>query len=106
MSEIVMGTNRQLRSGLDRYKSPVVAVEWAQLFSPFLSLWKRFNGASCKRSHLAPRKANRRIEQLNKHIIEDRRTQDERNRIESEIRAAELALVYYRKAFELEQQVG
>jgi hypothetical protein len=47
-----------------------------------------------------------RIDELNKQIIEDRRTQDERNRIESEIRAAELALVYYRKALELEQQVG
>ena len=48
----------------------------------------------------------KRIDELNKQIIEDRRTQDERHRIESEIRAAELALVYYRKALELEQQVG
>jgi hypothetical protein len=33
-------------------------------------------------------------------------TQAERNRVESEIRAAELALEYYRKAIELEKQVG
>jgi uncharacterized protein YigA (DUF484 family) len=47
-----------------------------------------------------------RIQDLNKQIMENRRTQNERNRLESEIRAAELALVYYRKALELEQQVS
>lgn len=47
-----------------------------------------------------------RIEELNKQIMENTRTQNERNRFESEIRAAELALVYYRKALELEQQVS
>lgn len=48
----------------------------------------------------------RRLQELNREIMENRRTQDERNRLESEIRAAQLALTYYRKAFELEQQVS
>jgi hypothetical protein len=47
-----------------------------------------------------------RLQVLNNQIMENRRTQIERNRIESEIRAAELALTYYRKALELEQQIG
>jgi hypothetical protein len=38
--------------------------------------------------------------------MEDRRTQIDRNRIESEIRAAQSALTHYRKALELEQQLG
>jgi hypothetical protein len=33
-------------------------------------------------------------------------TQDQRNQIESEIRAALMALDYYRKALDLEKQVG
>jgi hypothetical protein len=40
---------------------------------------------------------------LNSQIMENRRTQIERNRLESEIRVAQLALTYYRKAQELEQ---
>ena len=47
-----------------------------------------------------------KLQALNHQIMENRRTQAERNRIESEIRAAQLALTYYRKALELEQQVG
>jgi len=47
-----------------------------------------------------------KFQALNRQIMENRRTQAERNRIESEIRAAQLALTYYRKALELEQQVG
>ena len=46
-----------------------------------------------------------RLKELNRQIMEDRRTQAERNRFESEIRAAELALTYYRKALELKQQL-
>jgi hypothetical protein len=38
--------------------------------------------------------------------MENRRTQIERNRLESEIRAAQLALTHYRKALELEQQLS
>jgi hypothetical protein len=47
-----------------------------------------------------------RLQELNAQIMENRRTQIERNRLESEIRAAQLALTYYRKAQELEQQVA
>jgi hypothetical protein len=37
--------------------------------------------------------------------MDEARTRVERNRIEPEIRAAELALIYYKKALELEQQI-
>jgi len=47
-----------------------------------------------------------RLQELNAQIMENRRTQIERNRLESEIRAAELALNYYRKALELERKLG
>lgn len=45
------------------------------------------------------------LNDLHKKLMDEARTRGERNRIESEIRAAELALVYYRKALELEQQL-
>jgi hypothetical protein len=48
----------------------------------------------------------RRLQELNAQIMENRRTQIDRNHIESEIRAVQLALTYYRKALELERQVG
>jgi hypothetical protein len=47
-----------------------------------------------------------RLRLLNNQLMEASRTIVERNRIESEIRAAELALVYYRKALELEKQLS
>jgi hypothetical protein len=47
----------------------------------------------------------RRVQKLNRLIMETMRTQPERNRLESEIRAAGLALDYYRKALELENQI-
>jgi hypothetical protein len=47
-----------------------------------------------------------RLEQLNTEIMETRHTLEERNLIESEIRAATLALSYYRKALELEKSIG
>lgn len=47
-----------------------------------------------------------RLQELNREIMENKRTQDERNQLESEIRAAQLALTYYRKALELERQVS
>jgi hypothetical protein len=43
---------------------------------------------------------------LHNEIMDEARTRVERNRVESEIRAAELALVYYRQALELEQQLN
>ncbi|HZQ67568.1 MAG TPA: hypothetical protein VFA68_03525 [Terriglobales bacterium] len=47
-----------------------------------------------------------RLKFLSNQLMEGTRTIEERNRIESEIRAADLALVYYRKAMELEKQTG
>jgi hypothetical protein len=38
--------------------------------------------------------------------MDSARTREERNRIESEIRVATLALDYYRKALELESQIS
>jgi hypothetical protein len=48
----------------------------------------------------------KRLEKLNKELMEHSRTIEERNRMESEIRVAQLALVYYRNALELERQVS
>jgi hypothetical protein len=45
------------------------------------------------------------LDSLHEKVMDEERTRAERNRIESEIRAAELALVYYKKALELEQQL-
>ena len=47
-----------------------------------------------------------RLNSLNQRLMEPDRTRAERNKVESEIRAAELALVYYKKAFELEKQIS
>jgi hypothetical protein len=47
----------------------------------------------------------RRVQKLNRLIMDNMRTQEERNRLESEIRAAQLALDHYRRALELERQV-
>jgi hypothetical protein len=47
-----------------------------------------------------------RLENLGRQIMQNRRTKEERNRIESEIHAAEMALSYYRKALELEQTLS
>ena len=46
-----------------------------------------------------------RLEQLNRDIMDDARNKAERNRLEAEIRAAEMALTYFRKALELERQI-
>lgn len=48
----------------------------------------------------------KRIRDLNAELLEDRRTLAECNRLRSEIRVAELALLYYRNALELERQVS
>ena len=46
-----------------------------------------------------------KLDDLNNELMDEARTHAEHNRLESEIRAAELALVYYRKALELEQRL-
>jgi hypothetical protein len=48
----------------------------------------------------------KRIRDLNAHAMDDNLTQAERNRIESEIRAAQQALIFYREALELERQAS
>jgi hypothetical protein len=47
-----------------------------------------------------------RIQQLNFKMMESRQNQEQINQIESELRAASLALSYYRKALELEQNLA
>ena len=47
-----------------------------------------------------------RLQVLNQELMESARTLAERNRIQGDIRAAELALIYYRQALELEKKVG
>jgi hypothetical protein len=47
-----------------------------------------------------------RLHKLKKELMDSARTREERNRIESEIRVATLALDYYRKALELESQIS
>lgn len=46
-----------------------------------------------------------RILTLNQEIMQNRLTKSERNRLQSEIRAAETALQYYHKALEIEKQL-
>ena len=47
-----------------------------------------------------------RLNSLNQELMDETRTQAERNRVESEIRTVQMALSYYRKALELEKQIG
>jgi hypothetical protein len=56
------------------------------------------------RDHIAH--LDTRLRELTTQIMDNTRTLAERNRIESEIRAAELAISYYKKALELEGQVS
>jgi predicted aspartyl protease len=45
-----------------------------------------------------------RIQRLNQEIMENRSSQEERNRLEAEIRAAKSTLTHYRAALEIENQ--
>lgn len=47
-----------------------------------------------------------RLRELHTTLMNNDRTLPERNRLESEIRAAQTALTFYRKALELEHQIG
>jgi hypothetical protein len=46
-----------------------------------------------------------KLKDLHKELMDEAPSLVERNRIESEIRAADMALVYYQKAWELEKQL-
>jgi hypothetical protein len=52
------------------------------------------------------RKLEERLELLNMQIMENRRALAERNQIESEIRAVNLALSHYRAALEVEKDLS
>jgi hypothetical protein len=45
-----------------------------------------------------------RIQRLNREIMDNRASKDERNRLEAEIRAATSALTHFRAALEIENQ--
>jgi hypothetical protein len=47
----------------------------------------------------------RRLTRLNNKMMENSFTARQRNRIEAEIRAAALAITYYRKAIEIERRI-
>ena len=47
-----------------------------------------------------------RLRKLNQEVMDNSRSQEERNRLESEIRAANLALSYYREALDLEKKIS
>ena len=47
-----------------------------------------------------------RLNALNQQLMDEPQTKEERNRVEAEIRVAQMALTYYQKAFELEKQIG
>jgi hypothetical protein len=46
-----------------------------------------------------------RIHLLGDHLMEEHKTQTERNRLESELRVAQAALEHYRKALEFERKL-
>lgn len=54
--------------------------------------------------HLAT--LERRIARLNQEIMQNHLTKMERNRLESEIRAAQLAVSYYRRALAIEHSLA
>ena len=56
------------------------------------------------REHLAH--LEQRLCNLNAQIMDNHCIQAEANRLQTEIRAAEMALSYYRKALELEKQIS
>lgn len=52
------------------------------------------------------RKLEERLKVLNVEIMQNSRTLNDRNKIEAEIRAASLALTYYKAALELEKSLS
>jgi len=48
----------------------------------------------------------RRIEELNREIMQNRLSKVEHNRVETEIRAAQTALSYYRRALSIERTLS
>ena len=48
----------------------------------------------------------RRIRQLSQDVMLNRKTREERNRMEAELRVAQQALAHYRDAIKLEQELA
>jgi vacuolar-type H+-ATPase subunit H len=47
----------------------------------------------------------KRMQQLSQEMMKNRKTRDERNRLESELRATQQALAYYQEAMMLEKRL-
>jgi hypothetical protein len=47
----------------------------------------------------------KRVQQLSQEMMQNRKTREERNRIEAELRVAQQALTHYQQAFRLESQL-
>jgi hypothetical protein len=56
------------------------------------------------RQHIA--ELENRMQQLSHEMMQNRKTREERNRLESELRVAKQALAYYQQAIELEKRLS
>jgi len=55
------------------------------------------------RQHIS--ELEKRVQQLSQEMMQNRKTLEERNRIEAELRVAQQALTYYQQAIRLEAQL-
>jgi len=55
------------------------------------------------RQHIA--ELQLRVQQLSREIMQNRKTREERNRVEAELRVAQQALTHYQQAIKLEVQL-
>ena len=56
------------------------------------------------RQHIAD--LERRVQQLSQEMMQNRKTREQRNRLESELRVAQQALAHYQQAIKLETQLA
>jgi hypothetical protein len=97
--DCILGAHRHIA---DRLCLPLLAVE--QVEPAGNRVW--YNNADMEtpvREHI--RKLEERLRTLNMNVMENSRSLAERNQIEAEIRAANLALAHYRAALKLEKQI-
>ena len=55
------------------------------------------------RHHIA--ELERRVQQLSQEMMQNRKSREERNRLETELRVAQQALAHYQQAVKLEEQL-
>ena len=55
------------------------------------------------RHHIA--ELERRVQQLSQEMMQNRKSREERNRLETELRVAQQALAHYQQAIKLEEQL-